>query len=172
MPQFEEKQCRPALMRFLLGVPLLLMSGCAVTVKKFRETPLMVLAKVSEKHEALANCVMLRLEEMTDTGPDTFRITTEGSHTSLFISRSPSGPVRVTPSPLVEIAFTETQRNDLLIESRSLSALNAEYYVDKAKPLIANCGKQSWPISSSGRRPIQLMIPEPNVYTDFLCVLH
>ena len=47
--------------RFLLGVSLLLMAGCAVTVKEFRETPLMVLAKVSGKHEAMANCVMLRL---------------------------------------------------------------------------------------------------------------
>ena len=129
--------------RFLLGISLLLGWGCAVTVKEFREIPLMVLAKVSGRHEAMANCLMLRLEETADTWPDTFRLTTEGSRTSLLISRSPSGPLSLTPSPLVEIVFTETKPKDLLIESRSGSSLNAEYYIDKAKPLIANCGKLS-----------------------------
>lgn len=129
--------------KFLLGVSLLLISGCAVTIKEFRKTPLMVLAKVSGKHEAMANCVMLRLEETTDTWPDTFRITTETGRTSLLISRSPSGPFAFTPSPLVEIVFTETRPKDLLIESRAQSSLNAEYYLDQAKPFIAKCASNS-----------------------------
>ena len=121
---------------------LLLVSGCAVTVKEFRETPLMVLAKASGKHEAMANCIMLRLEETVDTWPDTLRITTEGNRTSLLISRSqPSGPFIFMLSPLAEIVFTETKPKDLLIESRSRISLNAEYYLDQAKSFIAKCGK-------------------------------
>ena len=129
--------------RFLIGMSLLLISGCAVTIKEFREAPLMVLAKVAGRHEAMANCMMLRLEEALDTWPDTFRLTTEGNRTSLLISRSPSGPFIFTPSPLVEMVFTEAKPKDLLIESRSRPSLNAEYYLDQARQLIAVCGKQS-----------------------------
>jgi hypothetical protein len=129
--------------KLLLGILLLIYSGCAVTLREFRETPLMVLAKIVGRHEAVANCVMLRLEESTDTWPDTFRVTTEGSRTSLLISHSPSGPFTPTPSPLAEIIFTETKPKDLLIEARSVSSAHADHYLEQAKPLIANCGKQS-----------------------------
>ena len=114
-----------------------------MAIREFREAPLMVLAKVSGRHETIANCVMLRLEEVTDTWPDTFRMTTEGNHTSLLISRSPSGPFVFTPSPLAEVVFTETKPKDLLIEARSTSSANAEQYLEQVKPLIVNCGKQS-----------------------------
>jgi hypothetical protein len=129
--------------QLLLGTVLLLVSGCAVTIKDFRETPLMVLAKVPGRHEPTANCVMLRLEETADTWPDTFRITTEGSRTSLLISRSPSGPLTLTPSPLAEIIFTESKSKDLLVESRFAATSTAEYYLDHVKPLMVNCGRQS-----------------------------
>ncbi len=131
----------------LVGFPLV--CGCAVTIKEFRESPLMILANVSGRHESTANCVMLRLEETADAWPDTFRVTTEGSHTSLLISHSPSGPFTPTPSPLAEIVFTETRPKELLIESRSMPSANAAYYLEQTKPLIAKCGKQSTNNSSS-----------------------
>ena len=59
--------------QLLLGmVGLVFVCGCAVTIKEFRESPLMVLANVSGRHEPTANCVMLRLDETADAWPDTF----------------------------------------------------------------------------------------------------
>ena len=130
--------------QLLLIALLPVLSACAVTVREFRENPLMVLSKVSGRHEAMANCIMHRLEETVDTWPDMFRLTTEGVRTSLLISRLQlAGPFLFKLSPVSEMVFTETRPKDLLIEARYRTSVDGEYYLEQAKPLIANCGKQS-----------------------------
>ena len=128
----------------LLVALMPLISGCALTVKEFRENPLMILSKVAGRHETMANCIMLRLEETVDTWPDMFRLTTEAARTSLMISRLQlAGPFLFKLSPLAEIVFTETRPKDLLIEARYRTSVDGEYYLEQAKPFIAGCGKQS-----------------------------
>lgn len=130
--------------QLLLVSFLPLVSSCAVTVKEFRENPLMVFSKVSGRHETVANCIMHRLEETVDTWPDMFRLTTEGARTSLLISRLQlAGPFLFKLSPLAEMVFTETRPKDLLVEARYRTSVDGEYYLEQAKPLIASCGKQS-----------------------------
>ena len=128
----------------LLACSLMLLSGCATTIKDFRETPLTYLAQVPGTHKSMANCLMLRLEEtIPHVTPETFRLTTEHNRTSLIVSQQlPAGPFVFQLSPMAEFVLTETQPKNVLLESRSHLPAGSNY-VNDAKPFIVICGQQS-----------------------------
>lgn len=127
----------------VLLIPLLI-SGCATTIKDFRETPLTYMAQLPGAHKAMANCLMLRLEEsLPNVTPETFRLTTEQHRTSLLVSQQlPAGPFVFQLSPMTEFVLTQTQPKDVLMEFRSRYPAGS-HYVDAAKPFIGPCAAQS-----------------------------
>lgn len=128
----------------LLAFCTLLLSGCAMTVNEFRETPLTYLAQTQGQHATMANCVMHGLETRVETWPDMFRVTTNGNRTSLLVSRSQPALVGLPIlSPLTEFVFTQSTPKDVLIETRTRSYLAGSHFIDNAKPFIGSCGQPS-----------------------------
>jgi hypothetical protein len=121
-----------------------LLSGCAMTVKEFREVPLTYLAHVPGQHAEVTNCLMHRLEENVDTWPNMFRITSEKNHSSLMINRQQlSGAFMTELAPLAELIVTQTAPSQVIIESRHRSGWNAYEYPQTARRFFAACSKQS-----------------------------
>lgn len=128
----------------LLAFCTLLLSGCAVSVKEFRETPLTYVAQVPGHHAEMANCLMHRLEESVDTWPNMFRITSEKNHSSLMISREQlSGGLMTDLAPIAELVVTQTDPSQVLIEERHRSGWNAYEYPQKARRFFSTCGQPS-----------------------------
>jgi hypothetical protein len=127
----------------LLIVSLMLLSSCTVNVKEFRASPLEYLAQAPGHHQAMAGCLMLRLEESSDNGPESFRLTTVENRSSLLISRSQSsGFFSFLRSPLAEFVLTELPPKSVFLESRTRHP-DGNYFIDRAKPFIGRCGQQS-----------------------------
>lgn len=130
--------------RLLLSAPLILLTGCAMTVNEFRETPLERIGQVPGQHKEMANCLMHGLEETVQTWPDMFRVTSNGERTSLLVSRSqPAMGGLPLLSPLTEFVITQTTPRDVLIETRTRSYLAGNHYIDHARPFINSCGQAS-----------------------------
>ncbi len=121
-----------------------LLSGCAISVKEFRETPLTYVAQIPGHHAEMTNCLMHRLEESVDTWPNMFRITSEKNHSSLMINRQQlSGAFMTELAPLAELVVTQTDPKQVLIEERHRNGWNAYEYPQKASRFLSACAQPS-----------------------------
>ena len=103
---------------WLLG--LLPLSGCAITVQEFRQTPLQYVTIVQGQHRPMPACIQYELESNLHTWPDMFQSTSNPHDSSLLISRS-----------------------EVSIHVRYRASLRADHFVQKAKPFFESCGQAS-----------------------------
>lgn len=125
----------------LVVLPL---SGCAITVQEFRQTPLQYVTIVQGQHRPMPACIQYELESNLHTWPDMFQSTSNPHDSSLLISRSqPSGPFSYAVSPLTEFIFMQAGPAEVSIHVRYRASLRADHFVQKAKPFFESCGQAS-----------------------------
>ena len=123
---------------------VLLLTGCAITVEEFRQTPLQYVTKVQGQHRSMPACIQYELESNIHTWPDMFQSTLNLLDSSLLISRSqPSGPFGYAISPVTEFIFMQAGPTEVSIHVRYRASLRADHFVQKAKPFFESCGQAS-----------------------------
>lgn len=130
--------------RALWFVAVFPLTGCAITVQEFRQTPLQYVMIVEGQHRGMPACIQFELESNIHTWPDMFQTTSNPHDSSLLISRSqPSGPFSYASSPLTEFVFMQAGPSEVSVHVRYRASIRADHFVQKAKPFFEPCGKAS-----------------------------